>query len=104
MTAFAIRPEAVAAALRCYETLPCDGRDDDCELAAWEQVPSAEADIESCLQRYHASCPDYSDIDESLCLLYPLLIPPQQAEFRQCFEHGACSEPCLEAVTALCTT
>jgi hypothetical protein len=99
-----LRANAVAAAIQCYETLSCEGSDDDCELAAWEQVPSAEADIESCLQSYHGSCPEYSDIDESLCLVYPLLIPSAQAEFRRCFESATCAEPCLQTVSALCSS
>ena len=98
-----LRANAVAAAVRCYESLACDGSDDDCELAAFEQVPNAEADIDSCLQSYRASCPQCSDIDESLCLAYPLLIPSKQAEFHQCFEQSTCAESCIAGVAALCS-
>jgi hypothetical protein len=98
-----MRTEAVAAAVRCYKTLACDGDSDECEeLAAYNTVPNAKADIESCLDRYSASCPQYSDIDVGLCLGYPLLIPSKQAEFNQCFEQGICAEPCLIAVGSLC--
>lgn len=98
------RAEAVTAAVRCFETLACDGDSDQCaEVAAWNQVPNAEADISSCLNRYSASCPEYSDIDVSLCLGYPLLIPSKKAEFDQCFEQGTCAEPCLIAIGSLCT-
>ncbi len=98
-----VRAEAVESATRCYETLACDGHDDQCELAALQQVPNAEKDIDSCIQRYRQSCPQYSDIDESLCLTYPWLIPSKQTELNQCFEQGTCAESCLMAVAAVCS-
>lgn len=98
------RADALAAAVRCFERLSCDGRDDDCQLAALETTPDPETVIDSCIERYHSSCPQYSDIDESLCIVYPLLIPSKQAEFNQCFDQGTCAEQCLQAVAALCSS
>jgi hypothetical protein len=99
------RADALAAAVRCFEKLTCEGRDDDCQLAALETATSdPETVIDSCIQRYRTSCPQYSDIDESLCIVYPLLVPAKQTEFNQCFDQGTCAEQCLQAVAALCTS
>ncbi len=96
------RADAVAAAARCYDQLACDGSDDQCELAALQTTPDPETVINSCITRYGSSCPQYSDIDESLCIAYPLLTSSKQAEFDQCFQQGTCAEQCLQAIAVLC--
>ncbi len=94
------RSDVIDTIAKCYESLACDKDDDVCETAGLKHVGmNASLDaVNSCIEAYHQSCPEYSDIDESVCWSVPMLVPEGKEQLLACFDGLTCGEDCAYEV------